>query len=253
MVMLICGTVVIQLTWSENTGDAKVEVMEGLSAAWTNLVSDKKIWLVGISQSLFEGSMYTFVFMWTPQLEETNITGAKLPYGTVFACFMVSCMIGSTCVGILGRWKPAREYMVYIFLLAAFALFPSAAGMGFMSQLFGFCLFEGCVGVYFPTWGSLRSEVVPEECRSAIMNLFRVPLNFIVVIILINIDTLSGSTVFSLCFIGLLASGVCQLLLSQKMAAAEPEDSKAETQELVENDAEIALDILGLGDSPHET
>jgi len=72
------------------------------------------------------GSMYTFVFMWTPQLEETNITGAKLPYGTVFACFMVSCMIGSTCVGILGRWKPAREYMVYVFLLAGLSLFPAA-------------------------------------------------------------------------------------------------------------------------------
>ena len=70
--------------------------------------------------------MYTFVFMWTPQLEETNITGAKLPYGTVFACFMVSCMIGSTCVGILGRWKPAREYMVYVFLLAGLSLFPAA-------------------------------------------------------------------------------------------------------------------------------
>ena len=48
-----------------------------------------QIWLVGISQSLFEGSMYTFVFMWTPQLEETNPTGDTLPYGTVFAIFMV--------------------------------------------------------------------------------------------------------------------------------------------------------------------
>ena len=112
-------------------------------------------------------------------------------------------------------------------------------------QLLGFCLFECCVGVYFPTWGSLRSTVVPEvpstvqcvhvhialwpprtwsvawplissitvlschfaithathaypwhqECRSAIMNLFRVPLNLIVVLILINIDWLKGQQV----------------------------------------------------------
>merc|ERR1719263_67055 len=165
-------------------------------------------------------------------------------------------MIGSTCVGILGRWKPAREYMVYIFLLAAFALFPSAAGMGFMSQLFGFCLFEGCVGVYFPTWGSLRSEVVPEECRSAIMNLARVPLNFIVVCILINIDSLSGGTVFSLCFMGLLASGVCQLVLNQTMVAeleaADNSGEQAEKSELLE-DAEAVLDVLGVGEAPHES
>ena len=56
-----------------------------------------QIWLVGIAQSLFEGSMYTFVFMWTPQLDETNPTGEKLPYGTVFAIFMVSCKCRPHC------------------------------------------------------------------------------------------------------------------------------------------------------------
>jgi len=256
MVLLIIGTVVIQLTWAENTGDTKVDLMEGFQAALTHLTTDKRIWLVGISQSLFEGSMYTFVFMWTPQLEETNITGDKLPYGTVFAIFMVSCMIGSTCVGMLGRWKQAREYMVYVFLVAALALFPAASGMGFVAQLLGFCVFEGCVGVYFPTWGSLRSEVVPEECRSAIMNLFRVPLNFIVVCILINIDTLTGSAVFTMCFMGLLASAACQLLLNQQLQKAEQErataSGKEETQELMDDAAETALDILGIGEAPHE-
>jgi MFS-type transporter involved in bile tolerance (Atg22 family) len=56
MVMLIVGTIVIQLTWAENTGDSKVEVLEGFSTAWAHLTSNKKIWLVGISQSLFEGA-----------------------------------------------------------------------------------------------------------------------------------------------------------------------------------------------------
>jgi hypothetical protein len=127
--------------------------------------------------------------------------------------------------------------------------------MGFISQLLGFCVFEGCVGVYFPTWGSLRSEVVPEECRSAIMNLARVPLNFIVVCILINIDTLSGGTVFSMCFMGLLGAGVCQLVLNQTLQAEENAKSTTGTQpekdELLE-DAEAVLDVLGLGESPHE-
>jgi len=162
MIMLIAGSSVVWATWSENYGDTKVDVTAGMATAWSHLTNDKKIWMVGISQSLFEGSMYTFVFMWTPQLEETNITGDKLPYGTVFAIFMVSCMIGSTCCNILGRWKPAREYMVYVFGLAGLALVPAALGLGFVTQLLGFCVFEGCCGVYFPTWGSLRSAAVPE-------------------------------------------------------------------------------------------
>ena len=37
-------------------------------------------------QSLFEGSMYTFVFLWTPALSPA---GEHLPHGMIFACFMV--------------------------------------------------------------------------------------------------------------------------------------------------------------------
>jgi MFS family permease len=221
MMMLIVGTIVVWSTWSENYGDSQVDSATSFGTAWNHVVSNKKIWLVGISQSLFEGSMYVFVFMWTPQLDETNPTGEKLPYGTIFAIFMVSCMIGSSCVSMLSKWKPAREYMIFIFAAAIFAMVPAALGMGFFAQLFGFCMFEACVGVYFPTWGSLRSAVVPEESRSTIMNLYRVPLNFIVVLILWNIDVLKGSTVFSMCCVGLIASATCQFYLNDLLALEE--------------------------------
>ena len=41
-------------------------------------------------QSLFEGSMYTFVFLWTPALSPN---GEHLPHGMIFACFMVSRLL----------------------------------------------------------------------------------------------------------------------------------------------------------------
>ena len=49
--------------------------------------ADQKIALLGAMQSLFEGSMYTFVFLWTPALSPH---GEHLPHGMIFACFMVS-------------------------------------------------------------------------------------------------------------------------------------------------------------------
>ena len=49
-------------------------------------------------QSLFEGSMYTFVFLWTPALSPD---GEHLPHGMIFACFMVSSMAGSALAGRL--------------------------------------------------------------------------------------------------------------------------------------------------------
>lgn len=48
--------------------------------------ADQKIALLGAMQSLFEGSMYTFVFLWTPALSPK---GEHLPHGMIFACFMV--------------------------------------------------------------------------------------------------------------------------------------------------------------------
>ena len=82
--------------------------------------------------------------------------------------------------------------MVIVFGVAALSLTPLALKMGFGAAFGGFCLFEWCCGVYFPTWSQLRSEVVPEQSRSAVMNIFRVPLNLIVVAMMGNIDRSYG-------------------------------------------------------------
>ena len=54
--------------------------------------TDEKIALLGAIQSLFEGSMYTFVFLWTPALSPN---GEDIPHGFIFATFMLSSMLGS--------------------------------------------------------------------------------------------------------------------------------------------------------------
>ena len=51
-------------------------------------------------------------------------------------------------------------------------------------QLLAFCCFEVLIGVFWPTMMTLRAEHVPEHERSTIMNVFRIPLNLFVCIIL---------------------------------------------------------------------
>ena len=58
-------------------------------------------------QALFEGAMYTFVFLWTPALSPK---GEQIPHGFIFALFMLASMAGSAIAGhffALG-WKPER-------------------------------------------------------------------------------------------------------------------------------------------------
>lgn len=63
---------------------------------------------------------------------------------------------------------------------------------------FSFCLFEVACGVFFPCYGTLRSQVIPEENRAAVMNLFRIPLNAFVVVVLIKVKFMPVEMVFSI-------------------------------------------------------
>merc|ERR1711920_704901 len=52
-----------------------------------------------------------------------------------------------------------------------------------------FLVFEACVGLYFPMIGTLKGDIVPEDMRSTIYNIYRLPLNVIVLLpLLLNLS-----------------------------------------------------------------
>lgn len=68
-------------------------------------------------------------------------------------------------------------------------------------QVLAFCVFEACVGIFWPSMMTLRATHVPEHLRATIMNIFRVPLNLFVCLVLCQVSSifcviLSRSTVF---------------------------------------------------------
>jgi hypothetical protein len=66
--------------------------------------------------------MYTFVFMWTPALTAGQTEASDLPFGLIFASFMVCIMIGSSCFSyMLGKLKMSAE-SVAVWLLAVAAI-----------------------------------------------------------------------------------------------------------------------------------
>lgn len=73
-----------------------------------------------------------------------------------------------------------------------FAVPTKAAGGGLSFagciQLLGFCTFESCVGIFWPSIMKMRSQYIPEEARSTIMNFFRIPLNIFVCVVLYNVS-----------------------------------------------------------------
>ena len=52
-----------------------------------------------------------------------------------------------------------------------------------------FCVFEFCVGLFWPSMMKMRAAHVPEEMRATIINFFRIPLNLFVCIVLYNVSS----------------------------------------------------------------
>lgn len=61
----------------------------------------------------------------------------------------------------------------------------------------------------------IKSKYVAEETRATVYNIFRIPLNIIVVSVLSNIKTMSDNTVFIICGFLLLAAAGMQHVFGQ--------------------------------------
>ncbi|XP_042948774.1 molybdate-anion transporter-like isoform X1 [Carya illinoinensis] len=241
---LAIGMAIIMSSWSENYGDPSEnkDLLAQFKAAAVAIASDEKIALLGAIQSLFEGSMYTFVFLWTPALSPNE---EEIPHGFIFATFMLASMLGSSIASrLLARSSPKVEsYMQIVFVISSaslllpiltnvvFLIAPSKVKGGSISfsgciLVVGFCAFEACVGIFWPSMMKMRSQYIPEEARSTIMNFFRIPLNIFVCVVLYNVDAFPMTVMFGMCSIFLFVAAVLQrrLMMIAESQKPKPQD-----------------------------
>merc|ERR1712176_1752803 len=53
-------------------------------------------------------------------------------------------------------------------------------------QYVGMLVYEFCIGFYYPAMGTVKGTIVPEDQRAAIYNVFRLPLNLVVLVYLVG-------------------------------------------------------------------
>eukprot|EP00941_MAST-03F_sp_MAST-3F-sp1_P004311 g4311.t1 len=230
---LFIGLLLVLGTWEENYGDkGGVSLnVSSLFVAWkkalNDIWSDPKILLMGLANSSFIGGMYLFVLVWAPLISGASPGTASFPFGKAFACYMAACMIGSSLLGPLsslanGNYPRLASFVGFAMLSGSLALayvaylvrLPDGAKLAGVFLLAScFALFEGVVGLYFPASGQLRARFIPSANRSVIMNLFRIPLNGIVIFGSLSIEQLGHSGVLSCGAASVGLSALCLLLL----------------------------------------
>jgi MFS family permease len=217
--LLTLGVVVIAATWTENYGDANAQMGTGMKDACNAIMKDKKVFLLGAIQSLFEGAMYTFVFMWTPILEQTG----SIPHGVIFSIFMLSCSVGGSVFSYLVTRVKVEKFMRYVFFVSACTMVVPLVSTNAAVLMGAFAVYEVCVGIFWPGMGTMRSKYVPEEGRATIMNLFRVPLNALVCLILVYQGDLPVSYCFGFCAV---FHGICTILQMVLLAVVDLDSSR---------------------------
>jgi MFS transporter, MFS domain-containing protein family, molybdate-anion transporter len=247
--LCLCGFFAATL-WEENYGESTSNDThgrdagkwhDGLKNAFITTIRSADIYLCGAISSLFEGSMYIFVFMWTPALT-SKADKEELPFGLIFSTFMVCCMAGSSMFSIQIEKYKGEQLAVAVFAVAAISMALVAFSSSITIKFIAMNLFEMTVGMYFPIMGTLKGHIVPENKRAAIYNLFRIPLNFIVLFSLLTDLTPTQSFTLNALMLGT-ATVLMYILMKrrEKVGLAKDTDSGDEDAHLLEEDNKKAV------------
>lgn len=165
--------------------------------------------------------------MWVPTLLSMDPPGG-LPTGCVFSAMMMAITIGgmifpllqsifSTITGSRGSASEACASFIYMAAALSMAVpatfLSGSASDHFASIIASFMMVECCVGLFMPVAGTLRSKYVPDALQGAILNIFRLPLNAVVVSGTYATDVLPPAVVFKAVSLSFFAAGALQLTM----------------------------------------
>ncbi|RMY57362.1 hypothetical protein D0865_03152 [Hortaea werneckii] len=191
------------LSPSTEEKDHQQQSSSSAQATYRDILRDRRLLALVFTTTAFEGSMYLFVFFWSPALKAARASSASargislenggenvpgLPFGLIFASFMSAMMLGSmatSAMNLTSNLKISSRLTLHTVALAAIALIiPVLAKASETGVFWAFAWFETCVGMYFPAMSKLKSEVVEERVRGKVYGMMRVPLNLFVVLAL---------------------------------------------------------------------
>jgi MFS family permease len=198
---LVLAAYSIDKFWNENYGQVTTPIQNEEEASIPHFaqldpnLDKQRILTLTLITSIFEGSMYLFVFLWNGSLNaarEAAITTSPslsktLPLGLIFSSFMCAMMIGSMVISVMALYNQDQNpasHLVDTLAIAASALLIPVIARSETSVFWSFALFEACVGMYYPTIGKIKSKLVPDSSRAKVYAWMRLPLNVFVVVAL---------------------------------------------------------------------
>ena len=182
----------IRIYWKENLSLIKKEnsLLEQIKEA---MIEFKKVDVlcIGLIEGIILACLNIFLFSWTPILKQS--TQGEMNPGLIFTSMTLAMIVGTKCCKVFIAYLNCDNYIsiVVCSFLQGIFLFLTYYKDSFLSRLVLLCLFDGLIGFYNPLNSIIKSNILLEKYRALLMNLFRVPLNIYVIIVLLTISHLN--------------------------------------------------------------
>lgn len=236
ILLTVVALVMIWATWRENYGGGEDGDNSELlfKDAVQVIVKNPNIFLLGLVQSFFEGAMYTFVILWVPTLasmvpggkpDEKDFAVFGQGQGWIFAAMMLCISLGGQVFEAMMTVTSVEKGTAMICIIASASMIVPIMSDSFFIVLASFLVVETCVGASFGALATVRSHLLPDQLQASIMNIFRVPLNILVVTGTTAGDHLQHHMTFALVVHWFIIAAGMQAYLSANISFQQSEES----------------------------
>jgi hypothetical protein len=190
----LLSLLVIAKNWKENALSKSETIMAQMKGALREFKKGEVLG-IGLIEGIVMACLNIFLFSWTPILKQST-SGGMNP-GFIFTSMVLTMIVGTKICKLLIVYLYC-DYFISItgclFLQGIFLILTYYKD-SFLERLIFLCAFDGLIGFYNPVNSVLKSKILVEKYRALLMNLFRVPLNIYVIIVLLTIRYINSFTV----------------------------------------------------------
>ena len=165
----------------------------------------KEVLCIGLIEGIAMACLNIFLFSWTPILKQSTPGGMNV--GFIFTSMVLTMIVGTKSYEVLIVYLQFDYYMSIAgcMFFQGLLLFLTYYIESFLARMIFLALFNGLTGFYNPLNSIVKANILIEKYRALLMNLFRVPLNTYVIVVLLTLRYMNSFIVAliagTMCFI----------------------------------------------------
>ena len=206
IILSFLAYVVIEKYWDENKPlEKSTQNISGQLEEAMKELKKVNVLCIGLIEGIALAVLNIFLFSWTPILKQTTPGGMNV--GFIYTTMVLTMIVGTKSYEVLIVYCNFDYYMSIAgcVLIQGILLFITYKDNRFLARMIYLALFNGLTGFYNPLNSIVKSNIIIEKYRALLMNLFRIPLNFYVIIVLLTLRYMNPFTVAliagSMCFV----------------------------------------------------